>query len=248
MVRRLSALLLALILMTGSSLADLAWKENTPAQRILKTYITNVNGFLAEMGEPAVNSLFELYDDHAEMGITAEDNAKTPEDVTVTVYLYYDSVNNLLLRASDPARFSRIAGAFLRALQPTTMTQEDALKIPQERSKKAMANPTDSFEDPVEEEKLNGTKPRTFYAYYPDQYHDGVNWMELLIIFPLREYWDEETGIISEDDAQAAQDHDPDEQEGYEGYLPTDDYEHLEIFSTPTPEPDSAAGEYDAWR
>jgi len=247
MVRRLSALLLALIILTGSGLADLAWKEDTPAQQILKTYIEHVNTFLAEMGEPQVNSIFELYDDHAEMGITAEENAEIPEDVTVTVYLYYDSLNNLLLRASDMTRFPRIAAAFIRALHPTSMTQEEALETPRERAQKAMTNPTDSFEDPVEEEKLNGTTPRIFYAYYPNQYHDEVNWLQLLIIFPFAEYWDEETGITVGDDTPDTPDHDPDEQEGYEGYNPDDDYDHLEIFTTATPEPDSAAGEYDSW-
>ena len=164
MVKRLSALLLALAILTGSSLADLAWKEDTPAEKILKTYVANVNTFLTEMGEPPVNSLFELFDDHAEMGITAVENAEIPEDVTVTVYLYYDCINNLLLRVSDMTRFPRIAAAFLRALHPLSMTQEDALKIPQERARKAMTNPTDSFEDHVEDEKLNGTAPRVFYA------------------------------------------------------------------------------------
>ena len=43
------------------------------------------------------------------------------------------------------------------------------------------------------------------------------------------------TGILEEEEA------DPD----YEGYYSSDDYNHFEVFATATPEPDSAAAEYD---
>ena len=247
MVKRLAALLLALIVLCGSSLADLKWKENTPGQTTLKSYITNVNNFLLENGEQAINSLFELYDDHAELGITDQPDAEIPEGVTVTVYLTYDSIHYLKLRVNDAARFRRIAAAFLRALNPTTMTQEDSLKKPVERSEKAIKNPADSFEDEVEEEMLSGTSARTFYAYYPNQYHDNVSWMQLTIIFPLPEYWDDELGIISEETGPRTLPYDSDQSKEYEGYYSSDDYSHLETFATPTPEPDSAAAEYDGW-
>ena len=36
---------------------------------------------------------------------------------------------------------------------------------------------------------------------------------------------------------------------GFEGYESRDDYSHLEVFTTETPEPDSAAKEYDSvWK
>jgi len=247
MVKRMAALLLALLIMAGSCLADPAWKENTPAQSVLKTYITNVNGFLAENGEKPVNSIFEQFDSFAELGITGEDNAEMPEDVTVTVYLYERTINYLLLRVNDANRFPRIAGAFLRALNPRTFTQEETLKVPAERAGEAVKKPKDSFQDEVEEEKLNGTSPRVFYAYFPDQYHDGVNWMQMMIIFPMEGCWNEETGIVDADTSTSAPDRDADQDQGYEGYFPDDGYNHYEVFSTPTPEPDSPAGEYDPY-
>ena len=247
MVKRLSALILALILAAGTGLADLKWKENTPGQKMLKSYITNVNEFLTEYGEWEINSIFELYEDHAEMGITDADDSDMPEHVTVTVYLKYDSIHYLLLRADDATRFQRIAAAFLRALNPQTMTAEESLKKPAERAGKAVKNPLDSFEDEVEEEKLSGVSARTFYAYYPNQYHDGVSWMQLMIIFPLPEYWDEESGIINQETGPRALPYDSDQDKEYEGYYSSDDYSHLETFSTPTPEPDSAAAELDDW-
>ena len=46
---------------------------------------------------------------------------------------------------------------------------------------------------------------------------------------------DEKANMLPEEEA------DPD----YDGYFSTDDYTHLEVFTTATPEPDSAAAEYD---
>ena len=245
MVKRICALLLVLLLLTGSSYADLKLRDSTPAQKALKTYLNNVNGFLTESGELEINHIFDQQNTVVELGITSSEDAFEPEHVTATVYLYYDSINYILLRVDDPNRFAQIATAFRRALNPKTMTQEEAQRTPRERAKKAVQNPCDSFEDTVEEEKLNGTDFREFYAYYPNQYRDGVNWMQLLIIFPLNGYWNEETGIVDNEAGPKTQDRDSDQDAEYDGYYSTDDYEHLRIFTTPTPEPDSAAAEYD---
>lgn len=245
MVKRICALLLVLLLLTGSSYADLKLRDSTPAQKALKTYLNNVNGFLTESGELEINHIFDQQNTVVELGITSSEDAFEPEHVTATVYLYYDSINYILLRVDDPNRFAQIATAFRRALNPKTMTQEEAQRTPRERTKKAVQNPSDSFEDTVEEEKLNGTDFREFYAYYPNQYRDGVNWMQLLIIFPLNGYWNEETGIVDNEAGPKTQDRDSDQDAEYDGYYSTDDYEHLRIFTTPTPEPDSAAAEYD---
>ncbi|MBR2661019.1 MAG: hypothetical protein IKE15_06405 [Clostridia bacterium] len=246
MVKRICALFLALLLLTaGSSLADLKLDESTPALKSLKTYMENVNTFLAESGEQEINHIFDQLKTIVELGITSSEDAYEPEGVTVSVYLYYGSINYLLLRVNDANRFPKVAAAFRRALNPQTMTQEEALKTPAERAKKAVKNPTDSFVDKVEDEKLNGISFREFYAYYPDQYHDGVNWSQLLIIFPQEGFWNEETGIIDNEAQPKTEDRESDQAEEYDGYYSTDGYEHLSISMTPTPEPDSAAAEYD---
>ena len=246
MVKRICALLLALLLlMTGSSLADLKLSENTPAQKSLKTYLENVNAFLTESGEQEINHIFDQLKNVVELGITSSEDAYEPEDVIVTVYLYTGSINYLVLRVNNANRFPKIAAAFRRALNPQTMTQQEALKTPAERAKKAVRNPTDSFEDKVEEEKLNGISFREFYAYYPNQYHDGVSWIQLLIIFPQEGFWNEETGIIDNESQPKTEDREDDQAKEYDGYYSVDDYEHLSITVTPTPEPDSAAAEYD---
>lgn len=255
MVKRTVLLLLALVVLAGNSLADLKLRENTPAQKKLKTYITNVNRFLLDNGEQEINRIFDQLDTVVEMGITSTDDAEVPEGVTVTVYLKYDGIHYLLLRVDDATAFPPIAAAFLQALNPDTMTQAEAMKVPKERASKAVRNPSNSFADHEfdiykdrETEILNGERPRTYYAYYPNQYADGVSWMQMMIIFPLPEYWDEERGIIAQADETKAPHTEEDWAEGYEGYFSSDKYEHLDVTPTETPEPDSAAAEYDAWR
>ena len=244
MVRRLAALLVAAaLLLPGTGSASIAWKQNTAGQKLLKEYITNVNTFLVDRGEQEINTCFEMYNQLAVLGITSSPRAETPEDVEITVKLTYDSINSVELRVSEAERFPVIAAAFLKALYPDTMTWEEAKKTPDERTKKALSNPENSFEDEVEE--LNGTSPRTYYAYYPDQYHDGVSWMQMTIIFPLAGYW-EGTGVID----GATPTKGPDTYSGndaeYDGYFSEDDYRHYEVFMTATPEPDSPAGELEA--
>ena len=78
MVRRLLALLLAAaLLLPGTGTASIAWKENTPAQKLLKEYIENVNTYLIERGEQEINTRFEMYDQFAVLGITSAPGAET---------------------------------------------------------------------------------------------------------------------------------------------------------------------------
>lgn len=237
-----TALALALL---PAARAELKWREDTPAMTTLKQYTEQVNRVLTEKGESPINSIFSNYPSETVMGITILDDAEIPESVEITVRMYYDTMNSLQLRVSETDRFPVIAAAILQALYGEAMTWEDALSIPADRAARAKENPTVSFEEPVEE--LNGTVPRVYYAYEPDPYHNGVSWMQMTLIFPLAGEWDgnglivgseKETGgtfKVSEEDG------DPD----YEGYYSRDEYSHLEVFATATPEPDSAAAEYD---
>ena len=231
----------ALILIPVIAMAGMQWRDDTPALKILKNYTEAINKLLTEAGEQPINSLFSCFPAETVMGITAEDNAEIPEGVEITVELYYETLNSLQLRVSDPDRFPAIAAAILRALYGESMTQEDAISIPSERAKKAKKAPDSSFEEPVDD--MNGNMPRVYYAYKPNEYHDGVNWLQMTLIFPLAGEWDGEGLILGTEEGQeyVPEDADPD----YEGYRQADDYTHLEVFSTATPEPDSAAAEYD---
>ena len=246
MVKRFAALWAALLMMVPVFAgADMEWKLETDGQKLLKEYTEHVNQLLMQAGEMPVNSLFEIYPGFAVMGITQEADAETPEDIEITVDLSQQTILSLELRVCDLDRFPTIAGCLILALYGDGITEEEAFRIPLDRVQQAKAAPTNSFEEPVE--KLNGTIPRFYYAYYPNPYHDGNNWIQMTMVFPMEGTWDgngmivgeegngEGTGMLPEEEA------DPD----YEGYYASDDYEHLEIFTTPTPEPDSAAAEYD---
>ena len=66
----------------------------------------------------------------------------------------------------------------------------------------------------------------------------------MTIIFPHMDSWDGSDILTIRDEEKVFI---PDEEvgEAYEGYYSRDDYSHFDIFTTPTPEPDSAAAEYD---
>ena len=237
----LAALLLAaLCLWCGGARADVVWPEETAGQRLLKQYAAQADAFLIQQGEPGINSLFEAYRSFAVFGITQEPNAEVPEQVEITARLFENTLNSLEVRVSDFGRFPRIAASFIMALNPESMTLEDALRVPTERMQKAAKSPDTSFEDQVE--SLNGTQPYIYYAYYYDQYHDGVSWLQMTIIFPMEGYWDG-YGILSGAEVTRGPDTYSDHSSDYVGYDSEDDFVHYEFFMTPTPEPDSAAGQ-----
>ena len=66
----------------------------------------------------------------------------------------------------------------------------------------------------------------------------------MTIIFPHKGMWDGSDVLTVKDEEYVFI---PDEEigEAYEGYYSEDDYSHYDVFATPTPEPDSAAAEYD---
>ena len=234
------ALVLLLLLTMPSAGADILWPENTGGQRQLKDYVATANRFLQEQGEPGINSLFEAYAGFEVFGITDLPEQEIPEKVEITARLFTDSMNSLEVRVSDPVRFPRIAGSFLQALNPEGISRDEALKAPTQKMQQAMKAPESSFEDPVE--PLNGTSPVVYYAYYPNQYSDGLNWLQMTIIFPLEGTWQGES-LISGSQATRGPDTYSDHSSDYEGYDSDDDYVHYEIFVTATPEPDSAAAE-----
>ncbi len=236
---RLTAAALLFVLITGLCIpagADIVWPENTEGQRILRDYVALADTFLQEQGELPVNSLFEAYPGFEVFGITDQPDAAVPEGVEITAQLFADGINTLQVRVSFVPRFPQIAAAFIRALNPE-MSMEEALATPKRRAKTAQEKPEDSFEDQVE--ALNGTVPYIYYAYYPDQYHDGVSWIQMTIVFPMAGYWDG-SSILNGETATRGPDTYSGHASDYEGYYAEDDYTHYDYVTTPSPEPDSA--------
>lgn len=242
---RKKCLILLLILLHMFSLnaqAEIRWPDDTEGQKILKSYLELADRFLIEQGEAGINTLFEAYKGILVFGITDYPNAEIPESVEITASLFADSINSLQVRVCDLYRFPRIAAAFIQALSPESITREQALADPTQRMQRAAQNPDNSFEDEVE--ALNGTVPYIYYAYYPNQYQDGKNWLQMTIVFPLKGYWngtDTQTGSQATKPPDTYSDHSAD----YEGYNSEDDFIHFEVFVTETPEPDSAAADQD---
>lgn len=232
MVKRICALVCALLLPLSAT-AELIWPANlTAGQAELKAYIELVNQNQSLQSRGWVNSLFECYPTFATMGMTSLDMAEIPEGVELTFTMEGGHLDTLQLRVNDPTRFAALAASCIQAASPDVTTLEAALKDPAYHAGKAIEAPGNSFEDTVD--TLNGPAPRVYYAYYPNQYRDGVNWLQMTLIFPLPGYG--EAAVAATSTPAPA-----DSGLEYEGY----DYDggtHLEIFTTPTPEPDSPAG------
>lgn len=238
MTKRFLALLCALLL-PACALGDILWPESMDAgQTELQAYVEQVNQGQLQQSHRPVNSLFECYPTFASMGITAADMAEIPEGVEMTFTLEAGHLDTLTLRASDPGTFAALAASCIHAASPE-ITLEGALTDPAYHANRATNSPADSFEDPVE--LSNGLAPRVYYAYYPNQYRDGVSWLQMTLVFPMPGAAGSGLSATPQPSATHIQ-ADDQMDEAYDGYA-YDGGTHLEIFATATPEPDSPAGE-----
>ncbi|MGN1020467.1 MAG: hypothetical protein ACI4O7_08825 [Aristaeellaceae bacterium] len=240
MIKRLAALLLAVMLLPLSALADIVWPDQTAGQLQLKEYVTRVNDNLTQLGQQPVNRLFECYSTFAVLGVTASEEAWGPEDVELTFTMSTDCLTVLQLRVSSLEKFAALAASCIQASCPEAMTLQDALSTPTLYMNQAISNPANSFEDQVD--TLGGPSPRMYYAYYPNEYSDGVNWLQLTLVFALGGISSASPSATMTPPPSDTSYYDDNAETGYEGYS-YDGGTHLEIFTTATPEPDSAAME-----
>ena len=233
-LKRVGALVCALLLLPVFSLAEIIWPEplhEGPAR--LKNYIELVNQNQSLQNRGWINSLFECYPTFATMGMTTFDMAEIPEGVELFFTMENGFLDTLQLRVNDPSRFASLAASCIQAASPDVISLEDALADPAAHAEKAMQNPRDSFEDEVD--LLNGLTPRVYYAYYPNQYRDQVNWLQMTLVFPLPGAGESAVAVTpTPRPADTEQEYDLTD---YDGGT------HLEVFTTATPEPDSPAGE-----
>ncbi|MGN0778912.1 MAG: hypothetical protein ACI4MJ_07185 [Aristaeellaceae bacterium] len=241
MIKRLAAVLVSLLLLPLSALCDIAWPDETPAQQQLHAYISRVNDNLTQLGQPSVNRLFECYSSFAVLGMASSEDAFIPEGVEMTFTMGEDDLQVLQLRVSQLDSFAALAASCIQASCPEVMTLQDALSAPTLYMQQALNSPADSFEDTVDS-TLGGPSPRMYYAYYPNEYSDGVNWLQMTLVFPLGGTANVAPSATLTPPPSDTSYYDDNAETGYEGY----DYDggnHLEIFTTATPEPDSAANE-----
>ena len=243
-VRALCAMLCFCMIRAGAAAAP--WPDApTAGQQALMAYIDAVNEALTAQGEQPVNSVFECWPTLAVLGITEFPDMDVPESVEMTFALSAQSVDRLDLRVSETGRFTAIASALIRAASGNAMPLEEARREPAAYVKRVGKNPENSFADTVIPEK--GDKSRVYFAYYPNQYHDGVNWLCMTLIFardgtgsldttPEPDLREEKRPLSAEDEYEYWVDY------GFSENL--EDMDRLDVTISPSPEPDSPANPY----
>ena len=235
-MKKLISLLLCLLMLT-SACAEIQWPAAmTSGQAALRNYVDNVNLTLAQQGAGVIDMQYELYTAFASLGM---DGADAPETVEMYFQLGDGGLHSLTLRLCDADRFEKVASACLAAAS-SAISLESARSLVAGyanvmRKDKATDDMTHSFEEPVNE--LQSDQPRAYFSYYPNQFGDGNSWLQMTLIFA-------RPGSAVNDLAVAGlTPPPPTEDVEYEGFFAQDNFNHLEIFTTPTPEPDSAAME-----
>jgi len=236
-MKKLAALLLCLMLMMPSALAEIEWPATlTTGQARLRNYVDTVNLNLSQLGGSVIDMKYELYATFASLGM---DGADTPDTVEMYFLLGEAGLHSLTLRICDADKFETVAAACLSA-SSSSISVDSARELTGKYAaimRKDQANAdamTHSFEEDVVD--LQGSQPRAYFAYYPNQYGDGKSWLQMTLIFARP--GSNEAGLALADATPA-----PNTDEEYEGYFSQDNYTHLEVFASPTPEPDSAAME-----
>ena len=242
-MKKLAALLLCILLLAALALADMTWPAAlTSGQAALRHYVDQVNLLLTQANAGVIDMQYELYSTFASLGMNGEE---TPESAEIYFLLGDQGMHSLTLRMNDPDRFAQTAAACLASASPA-ITLEDAMKLTapyadvlrkdlQARQSAPNDAMTHSFEEDVND--LQGSQPRAYFAYYPNQYGDGVHWLQMTLIFARPGSTDAGVAIGGVTPPPSTGDVE------YEGFFSQDNYMHLEIFVTPTPEPDSAAME-----
>ncbi len=236
-MKKLAALLLCLMLMMPSALAEIEWPATlTTGQARLRNYVDTVNLNLSQLGGSVIDMKYELYATFASLGM---DGADAPDTVEMYFLLGEAGLHSLTLRICDADKFETVAAACLSA-SSSAISVDSARELTGKYAaimRKDQANAdamTHSFEEDVVD--LQGSQPRAYFAYYPNQYGDGKSWLQMTLIFARP--GSNEAGLALADATPA-----PNTDEEYEGYFSQDNYTHLEVFASPTPEPDSAAME-----
>lgn len=250
-LRRAALLVLMTMLVCAVAWAfgDIDWDTPAAGQNLsgnaavemLKDYIRRVNETLISSGAGKIDPCYELYPTFASLGL---DGAELAQHAEITVNMNATGITSLVLRMDNLTNFALIGGALVQQTSPNSITLDEAVSAVQAYVRKVQESNGNGVIASFEEQPIlsQGTQTRLYGAYYPNQYHDNANWMQLTIIFPQPGSVD--GGLLLNNDAGPTATPDPDGDE-ISGYFPFDGFQdsHLEVFVTPTPEPDSAAME-----
>lgn len=229
-MRKLLALLMTLTLMASAASGEIEWPEGDGAgDSALYAYIQGVNETLLTLSAGQIDVLYECYPSFATFG---RNGAELPDDFEMMIERDEAGLTGLTLRMTDLTAFVAVAAACIHQASPEAISLTEAMASAQGYVNLALASPEDSFEETIY--PAQGEQPRIYGAYYPNQYHDRRNWMQLTLIFALPGSGDQGLLVVAT----------PAPPEPTEGYFPYDGYnDHLSVYTSPTPEPDSAAME-----
>lgn len=219
--------------------------SDTVVPSVVLDYIARVNTVLTQQGSAhQITPCYEAYDTYVSYGL---DDAELPLHFSLELLLENGNITSLTLRMDTLSDFSVLGAALVHAASPETIVFSDAFTAVD--AYVSLANSlitTDSISSFEEQVILTqGEYTRIYGAFYPNQYHDNANWLQLTIVFPLTgssgQLWTDGSPTALENE-ETPESTDNDE---ISGYFPYDGYNenHLEIFPQPTPEPDSAAME-----
>ena len=234
-LRRAALLVLMTMLVCAVAWAsgDIDWDTPAAGQdlsgnaavEMLKDYIRRVNETLISSGAGKIDPCYELYPTFASLGLNGAEFAQHAE---ITVNMNATGITSLVLRMDNLTNFALIGGALVQQTSPNSITLDEAVSAVQAYVRKVQESNGNGVVESFEEQPIlsQGTQTRLYGAYYPNQPGsvDG--------------------GLLLNNDAGPTATPDPDGDE-ISGYFPFDGFQdsHLEVFVTPTPEPDSAAME-----
>ena len=238
-MRRFCCLMLLICLLPLSACALIWPSDQTRNITLLQSYIEQVNEALDKVGGTRINSVFECYDTFATLGVTLMSDSDSPEKTEIVVSMGQMGLDHLEISTSDINGFAELCAALTAVAAREGDQVKKYLGDPSAYVSRVKKNPLTSFSDTVHYEK--GSSVRVYFAYEPNEYGDGQNYLSMTLVFP-REL-DALAGIdvtpVPTTATQAVFDGSDDAGD----YVPYDEGTHLEVFVTPTPEPDSAAGE-----
>ena len=258
-MKKLAALLLLFLMMTCVAAAEIEWPASpTAGQTQLMDFVAAANAALAEENAGVIDMRYEMYSTFASLGMNGVEMPDDPfADFTMPAEMYFTMTGEGLhtmqlrmpvkvhyspdstgipapqLQREEVEHFAAVAAACIHAASPTAMSMELAMEITELYANSICAAPANGFDEQAS--TLQSSQPRAYFAYFPNQFRDNeYSWIQLTLVFARPGSADAPIMLAVTTPA-------PEAAEGV--YLAQDNYTHLELFATPTPEPDSATME-----
>ena len=232
-MKRILAAALCLVAVPVFAAADMNWPASlTEGQAQLKALIETANDTLDTLRAPEINTTFEVYPTFASLGYTENYPGDSVERVELLAEFDSWGLSVLTVEVqADSGWFTPIAAACLAAADE--ISADDAVKTVEAFEKQVDGDRLASVGGEADTER--GEQLSVSFAYYPNRYEDGVDWLTMTLVFQLP--LSNEGGLVTvtpEPRTVITSEDEPD----YEDYAINDGYAHYEVVTTETPNPD----------